>query len=342
MSNIWVPRVKILEPADPLMIKGLLAGEYTLRRRKADTGELIQQLGPFCNLITDAGLNRVGTAGAGAAVFVGTGSAAPATTDTQLQNFFAHTTSTSESWNGTLERGDVSTDYFVRGAGTWRFAAGTFSNTNLSEVGIGWFDPNVSNPTANHRCFSRALIVDGVGSPTTITLLSDEVLDVTYSLKHYPYVGSDVIQTVNISGTAHTFTTRSLGLLDATQHRLSIAVQRSLTAGGNFYTGTAAGTPPALAAVTATAMLTAGSTANVSATEDAYVNNSKTKTCAISMGLAVGNLTYGLRGLITHLRNSNAASSFINTSAQTTISPAIMKDNTKVFSMGWGVSWDRY
>ena len=86
--NIWVPRVGILE-GEMGFNGGRIAGQYTLRKYKADTHELVQEIGPFDNLITDQGLDRVGTANFANYVFVGTGTATPAVTDSTLGNYLA-------------------------------------------------------------------------------------------------------------------------------------------------------------------------------------------------------------------------------------------------------------
>src|SRR5690606_8917143 len=57
---------------------------------------------------------------------------------------------------------------------TFRFAAGVATG-NLSEVGISWLTTGA--------LFSRALILDSGGLPTTITVLADEVVDVTYEFR---------------------------------------------------------------------------------------------------------------------------------------------------------------
>ena len=209
MTHIWVPKAKILEGEIGLK-SGQVAGQYTIRKYKADTNELIQEIGPFDNLITNQGLNRVGTDVFGSRIFIGTSTATPSVTDTQLGAYLNYTDALapSGSWNSSILRGG-SPEYWVQGAGTWRFPAGAATGT-LTEVGIGWF--NGTTIEANHRVSSRALIVDSGGSPISITVLADEYLDVTYSLRYYPYIGSDVVQTVVISGVSYTFTTGALGI----------------------------------------------------------------------------------------------------------------------------------
>lgn len=339
MTHIWVPKAKILEGEIGLK-SGQVAGQYTIRKYKADTDELIQEVGPFDNLITDQGLNRVGTDAFGQYVFVGAGTATPSVSDTGLNSYKNYTVSSAPDggWNSAILQGG-SPDYWVQGAGTWRFAPGAATGT-LTEVGIGWFaGPLIA---ANHRVSSRALIVDSGGSPISITVLADEYLDVTYSLRYYPYVGSDVVQTVVISGVNYIFTTRALGVGSSSYCSVNATGVMNWTGSARVYTGTAAGTPPALAAITATSMSNQGGNAAIPTTKDTYVDSSLQISAVFSAGLTEGNLTYGIRGMITRPTNSaNPAGSFINSAFQSTISPAIPKDNTKILQFGASMSWSR-
>lgn len=305
--------------------------------------EVVQQLGPFKNLITDLGLDQVGVGRFCTYCFVGSGSAAPATTDTQLQNYLAYTGTQQVAATGTLQRGDVAQGYWVQGSITFRFGAGVAAG-NISEVGVGNFEPAGMTST-NHRVSSRALVLDGFGNPTTITVLSDEVLDVTYAPRHYPYLGSDVVQNVYLSGIPYQFTTRSLSLL-AGNHQCNPYADNVYPYSPNdttWLSGTAAGTPPQLAAVTGTNMINEGSSSNTSTSMSraAYVPGSHEIGFTLTLGLANGNLAYGLRGLRQVWQGSGTIS-FCGQSFQSEITPAIPKDNTKVMTIGFKKGWARY
>lgn len=337
MTHIWVPKAKILE-TELFNRGGIGECEYTLKKYKADTNQLVQEVGPFSNLITNQGLNRWGTAGFGSYTFVGTGTVAPAVTDTTLGNYLAYQSSDAPggSWNPAISRGG-SPDYWVMGSGTQRFNAGVATG-NLTEVGFGYF--NGAMTSANHRVSSRALIVDSLGAPTSITVLADEYLDVTYSMKYYPYTGADVIQTVNISGVSYTFTTRALSALSS--RFVSPAYALALRCYVNTYTGPNLSTPPALSAVTDDVMTNPGATSKLPlATPQAYVDGSLSLTSVVTAGLGAGNLAYGIRGMIVPIRDEFASSGLSNTN-QVTVSPAIPKDSTKVLSFGLTYSWGRY
>jgi hypothetical protein len=211
---------------------------------------------------------------------------------------------------------------------------------------VGWkvpySFPDADTDTKRHRVSSRALIVDSGGSPISITVLPDEHLDVTYSLKHYPYTGADVVQTVVISGVSYTFTSRSLAVSSATYHKISATTEFMQWFGlTEFYTGTAPGTPPTLATITSTSMNNQGAVGYGTQVNDgAYVPGSATRKGLLKASLTQCNLAYGLRAWKGSI-GYNGTNAFAVSTFQTTISPAIPKDNTKVLQFGISVSWSR-
>lgn len=337
-AGIWVPRVGILEAEIDNGMMGQVSGRYCIQRRKAETDELVQQV-EFDNVITDIGLDRIGTAAAGSYCFVGTGTSTPTVSDNGLQSPLAYISGPIENINPLIL--GVAPLYETTNAQRYRFNAGVAVG-NLTEVGIGWFQGAVS--LHNHRVFSRARIVDGAGNPITLTVLADEVLDVWYYKTFYPYMGADVVQNVVISGVNYTFTSRHFNL--GTNQTLSGNLTSSQGAGisATGYTGTAVGTPPSLAANTAsTGLLTRGGGQSFTVTQNAYVSNSRTASATLSASLTQVNLTYGIRGLEQCASPPGASPSGIMYCWwQTTISPAIPKDNTKVLSFGTSVGWNRY
>ena len=128
----------------------------------------------FPNLILNGGLDRMGANPDYLSwCQVGSGSTAPVAAQTALVNRIAGTSTQQNNVSGA----QASAPYYGWYRRTYRFAQGVAAG-NLSEVGVGW--------ATSGSLFSRALILDGGGSPTTITVLSDEVLDVTYELRRYP------------------------------------------------------------------------------------------------------------------------------------------------------------
>lgn len=178
-----------------LELKLGVKGHFKLIKGDGETGEEVV-VADFDNLITNQGLDYIMTSQRwvqDGMCKVGTGSATPAITDTQLQTGFAR-----KAWDSyTYETdSDILTKTITC---TCLFPVGTFNSTVISEIGSG-------KNAADYLIGSRALILDDFGAPTTITLLSTEYLRVYYSL---------VLQmpTSDITGS---FTLGSLGTINYT------------------------------------------------------------------------------------------------------------------------------
>lgn len=153
-------------------------GRFKLEAVKVGEGGAVVSRRPltgwFSNLITDAGLSGLfSSTDSISRCHVGSGSAEPAPSDTQL---VAHVATTPTKVSDT---GDTSTEspYGTTRTVRYRFAEGAAAG-NLSEIGV--------SPANDGPLFSRTLIKDAEGNPTTITVQSDESLDVTYTLTAYP------------------------------------------------------------------------------------------------------------------------------------------------------------
>lgn len=170
-----------------------LQGRFKIVARKRDGSERLLA-DWFDNMILNAGLERIGTARAFDRAMVGSGTNAVVATQTGLTAFIASTTT---FVSGSTVYNVDTVNNFVSMQTTLRFAEGVAAG-NLSEVGVGW---------SNSACFSRAVIVDGVGAPTTITVLSDEILDVTYELRIYPDT-TDVTGSMTLNGISYSYTLR--------------------------------------------------------------------------------------------------------------------------------------
>jgi hypothetical protein len=156
-------------------------------------------LGPK-NLIVNTGLDMLGTSspkGASDYCRVGTGTTTPAAGQTDLVSRFG-------SGTGTITGNTVSNS----GAAPWywdlereyEFSAGSVDGAALTEVG---FFENSSGDM-----FSRSLIKDGGGTPTSITLTALEVLYVTYVIRvNVP--NSDTTGTFTINSDTYNYTCRA-------------------------------------------------------------------------------------------------------------------------------------
>lgn len=146
--------------------------------------------GPIKNLITNVGLDAIGGSGGIAYCHVGAGNTTPAFTDTALATFIASQGSTSSA----ASVNNVSGNYYGSKIVTYVFSKGAAAG-NLAEIGV-------SSTAATGALFSRALILDTSGAATTLTVLADEVLTVTYELR-WNYSELDVSGSIVISGSTY-------------------------------------------------------------------------------------------------------------------------------------------
>ena len=292
-----------------------VAGKYRLRVGKRGQEPRIDT-GWFDNIITDAGLNFAGgNSGWLNACQVGSGTTAPTAGDTSLVSFVAGTSAT-ESDTGTAE---ATAPYYTSRTKTFRFAEGDAAG-NLSEVGIG-------NAATAGTLFSRALITDGSGTATTITVLADEFLDVTYQLQLVPPT-SDTTFNVTDSGP------------DGTVHAVTLRASMVTSNPNNNVSWRADGAQPTLlqgaafdGAIGDVTQAPSGSTSGGAKTTDAYVNNSLERTGSIAFGLNAGNFGAGLKSLQFGFPLGGVW--------QAEFDPVIPKTSTKTLNFDVKVSWTR-
>lgn len=108
----------------------------------------------------------------------GAGNSTPLVTDTQIQSFIA---STSNSILYETVKNSSTPPYYVMHRIKWRFPEGQ-AQGNVSELCV---ISSATAGTSSSPAFSRSLVRDSSGNPTTITVQSDEYLEVTYELFIY-------------------------------------------------------------------------------------------------------------------------------------------------------------
>lgn len=306
-----------------------LQGFYKLDAIK-DDGRVRPLTGWFPNLITDRGIDIYGVDNIPVSICaVGTGNATPLVTDTSLQSLLA---SVSNNISRSLTA-QGSSPYYASIIHTHQFGFGAATG-NLSEVGIG---------TGTTSLFSRALILDGVGAPTTITVLSNEALSVTYELRQYVPL-TDVTGTINIGGVDYNYTIRA-----------SNATNPDVW-GWQWVPGNTASVGPSTigAAVTAytgvigtiTGSPAGTSNGQGSATNGTYSNGTGYFDTGWNWAIGDANLGGGIRSV----RWQCGYQSFIGSPAgprgrgayQIDFGASIPKDNTKVFQLGIRHAWTRH
>lgn len=135
-------------------------------------GTVVKRSGESPNIITQYGLDVLNGANSNnhTNLIVGTGTNPPSLSDTSLTNPSTSVGATS----GTSRYDRTGTIHYVETAVTYTFAQGAIVG-NITEVGLIY----------NSSVVSRALFLDGSGTPTAITVLSDEILRVTVLARVY-------------------------------------------------------------------------------------------------------------------------------------------------------------
>lgn len=159
---------------------------------------------PVPNIITNTGLNAMASGFNGRHMHLGTGTTTPSATDTALATFGVGISSFTEQ-SGV----SGSSPYYGWSRLTWTSTVGGATG-NWTEIGV-------SNQATTGNLRSRALILDGGGSPTTFTVQSDEQFRGSYELRLYA-PESDDTRSVNLSGTPYDVTTRAIRVTQGVWH----------------------------------------------------------------------------------------------------------------------------
>lgn len=173
-----------------MITPGSISGRFDLKVFDAYTGKLTNSRS-FPNLITNQGL--IGYCGGGLnfgypnIVCVGNGTATPTPEDTTLASHLRNSGYFPEIWQSLIA--PAAPDWISGVSCTVRFNAGTFDGTTITEIGI-------TNGNSGNPVWCRALILDERGQPSSITVLANEYLDVTYTLYYHPKLDDTEFQFV--------------------------------------------------------------------------------------------------------------------------------------------------
>lgn len=301
-----------------MRMKAKVAGYFVLQRRSAG-GILLEEVA-FKNLITNRGLDLIGEGNSFFSyVHLSSSTATPAVTDTTMGGTVVRTAAVSPIFPNS----DVvaaSAPYTATHLRGWRFAAGVAVGT-WSSIGIG-----PSNSDSNIICKTR--IRDGGGTPTSITVLAGEVLDVRYEFR-------TEIDTADITGTVASvgYTIRPYGVAQAGTRTLAVLSAPTC----NVY---AANGSIALAAITATSpfvnaqLFTGGSGLN--GTLGAYTTGSYSRSWTLSLTTTVTHASNTIRGI------SLSWSGLFGLGWQILFnSPGFTKTNLQTASIVGTISWAR-
>lgn len=301
--------------------KPRLRGFFKLVATKLDGSQRV--LAEFENMITDVGLNQMGIADFRNICVVGTGSNVPVEVDTQLQTTTARTSTGAPSIPGATAQ--VSPPYYTQTNTGFRFAVGVAAG-NLTEVGIGW---STGAGLTDYTLWARALIKDELDAPTTVTVLSDEVLDVYYAMRIYPPTVDEEYSIV-ISGVTHDCITRAAAVTST--QAWYVPSNRVLFLGlgsGSAQSGVFNG---AIGLITGTPSGLNSYTYGSHISNQGYSNNSLVQDATYSWGLDQGNVSGYIKSILYQSRVGQY---------QTEFDPVIEKDATKVLSVAFRVGWAR-
>lgn len=276
------------------------AGKFTIHKQKVqmrdgvplldkDGNQILigdsERVAGFENLITNGGLNRLGTSNPIMVFYLSADNTEPAITDSSLLSLLGG--STSKITNGTGDSSITVPPYYVSSYQTNRFAAGVATG-NISKVATGW-----GTAARVDGLWSVALIKDISDNNTVITKLADEILDITYELRVYlPSVDNE--STVTISGVPYTAKVR-LSDLKSTWSGNSIAPVVTITSAVMFQEN--------IGAVTGRPI---GNLASVVASATTYVNNSFENKYVVNATIDKANFITGVRSLSLANSSSNA------------------------------------
>lgn len=267
----------------------------------------------FPNLITNNGLDLLGGNYAVRYMSVGSGNTVPQETDTSLSS---HIATVGHSGNSGVP-GPVGADY-VSGIWTYVFPQGSAEGI-IAELGAG-----ASN--GNTNLFSRALVRDPGGNPTTIVIEDIDILTVTYQVRCY-LSQSDVVATVDGYNTI----TRTANGFYAS--RLAGSSTGWLAGAGPFFgsnpfsvtngdIGPWTGSP--------SGSLSYGTGSMVS-----YVPGTHYVDLVGNLSITQGNVSGGIRSAVFGAPNAPQQH-------QIQFDPPIPKDNTKTLTVRSRMSWGRH
>lgn len=311
-------------------VKMKLRGEYKLAIQRNDG--TIEETPWFHNTILNQGLDRIGSGGNTDYIVsyaqVGAGTTPPSVTQTSLESYVAGS-AISTSASSVINSG--SPTYATTQTFTLTFAQGAVVGT-IAEVGVGW-------AATGSTLFSRELIRDGSGNPTTLSLTSIDQLIVFYKLTFTPVI-TDVTGTVNLGTQTVNYTSRlafadNFVTLNNVFRPLRLVTASDTTGGVTAYPSGST-----LGAITAGP---SGSPISSSAsyTISSYSTGNYYLDTTIFWGTTQGNGTGGLQALLFQLGTGNLGGGNGGTQYQVRFDSPILKDGTKTLSLTFRMSWAR-
>ena len=325
--GIYVPITRdIIAPPLTIGIKG----RYKVELIDASTEKVKRKL-EFDNLLTNVGLDLLFTATQNLFTDinycgVGTGNTTPANTDIALVAEIL------PRENNNAGIGDAATYQagppdFLKVTRVRQFAT-TEANGNLTEIGF-------FSAATGSTMFSRQLIKDGLGNPTTLVKTSSDLLRITYEIDIYPPQSDNVQLAQNISGTNYDITGRAQNVNQADWgfqfvNAINGLMDTPTTAAPSRYTlGTnGLGTRTGFTSISGLSSATSKSLA-------AYTNGSFSRDQTVIWNTTAGNGTWAKVNMPSPNSDGGAIYSW-------GLSPSLVKNNTQQLTWNFNVSCVRH
>lgn len=308
-----------------LEIKITLKGRYRCVLNEGTDREV--DTGWFENLVTDIGLDRLAQTtvpGTFDYASIGTGTNLPNASNTSLQAFVADATPPvfdSQSNQGPTNYPSVLQFHHV-------YAQGAVVG-NMAEVGVGW-------AAGGGSLFSRSRILDGGGSPTTLTVIPLDQLTVYYELT-ITNPTADVNDTVTISGTDYDYEGRMANAANFLASPYNVLTNTITTQWGQV-SNSGGGAVKSYEASSVLGAITGepSGTSEISGSSNvaSYSSGNFYRDSTVTLTPSQGNLSGGIGCM--RLDYMLSAMQF-----QYQFTPPIPKDNTKTLTLTARFSWGR-
>ena len=281
-----------------------LSGRYQIYAGKKDGSR--RHITSFKNMILRSGLERLasGFTTMVTTCQVGTGTTEPLSTDTGLTARLVSTTTTQVAEVNNITSNNPYVTTFSK---TFRFPVGAITQ-DITEIGVGW------NTTGS--LFSKSLIKDMLGNPTSIRVFPDEFLDIVYMVDIQP--PADTAFSTTINGNVVTGTIRPIQSNDPSKWAL-LGGFPDMASQSRAYTG-------AIGPVTGFPSGT--SVAATSSTLSAHIAGTTYRDITVRWDDSVANWPEGIRSFTV---NSNSA--LVKCGFQVEFDSPVVKSNIESFRM---------
>lgn len=311
---------------------GSVSGRFKIEKITA-SGERVAVADWFSNLIVDGGLDWLGTGNAHDATKycrAGTGATAPANGQTGLVSQLGSASDVGTVVQSTSGGVPVWYQSVTR---VYTFAIGAVVG-NVAELGT-------FSAATGGTMFSRALVKDTGGNPTTITILSDEQLVVTYEFRKYP-PSADLTGTISITvdgvPTNFDYVLRAANVDETVATSAYWRTRNSIggvTSSGNYAAmaletstlGPATGVPSGTASLATSQVLSA------------YVNGTFYRDLTVTFGIGQANFASGIGSVI--FANVGGIET-VDHGYQISFEPKLPKTSAKTLSLPFRLTWGRY